>query len=144
MITRMFTWTLTSRWFWRERSQGARWHSTQSFGRPFHSKISWAGTVLIEDYNKRNCVLGIYIEMKCTVVRFPTYVTGSSLAEIVKIENTRISNEIKSDWLLIRFTLVTKSSGYGSRYRELYVPSGYGYFDIVNTVRISNFVSFGF
>ena len=24
--------------------------------------------------------------------RFPTYVTGSSLTEIVKIENTRISN----------------------------------------------------
>ena len=30
--------------------------------------------------------------MKCTLVRIPTYVTGSSLAEIVKIENARISN----------------------------------------------------
>ena len=70
--------------------------------------------------------------MKSTLVRFPTYVTGPSLAEIIKIENTRISKikimqtedlimrqdgpakldiEIKSDWLLICFTFVTKSPG---------------------------------
>ena len=70
--------------------------------------------------------------MKCTLVRFLTYVTGSNLAEIVKIENTRISNsndvkrrsdceirlgpvklniEFKSDLLLICFTFVTKSPG---------------------------------
>ena len=59
--------------------------------------------------------------MKCILLRFPTYVIGSSLAEIVKIENTVISNKndmdrlsdcevrragktlhpIKFDWLLI-------------------------------------------
>ena len=48
--------------------------------------------------------------MKCTLVKFPTYVTGSSLAEIVKTENTRISNF--SDWLLICVTFVTKSPGF--------------------------------
>ena len=31
--------------------------------------------------------------MECILLRFPTYVTGSSLADIVKTENTRISNE---------------------------------------------------
>ena len=31
--------------------------------------------------------------MKCTLVTFLTYLIGSSLAEIVKIENTRISNQ---------------------------------------------------
>ena len=31
--------------------------------------------------------------MKCTLVMFPTCVTGSSLPEIVKIGNTRISNK---------------------------------------------------
>ena len=31
--------------------------------------------------------------MECILLRFPTYVIGSSLAEIVKIENTRISNQ---------------------------------------------------
>ena len=30
--------------------------------------------------------------MECILQRFLTYVIGSSLAEIVKIENTRISN----------------------------------------------------
>ena len=30
--------------------------------------------------------------MECILLKFPTYVIGSSLAEIVKIENTRISN----------------------------------------------------
>ena len=29
--------------------------------------------------------------MKCTLIRFPRYVIGASLAEIVKIEDTRIS-----------------------------------------------------
>ena len=33
--------------------------------------------------------------MECILLRFPTYVIGSSLAEIVKIENTRIS--LKND-----------------------------------------------
>ena len=66
----------------------------------------------------------LFIEMKCTLVRLPTYVIGSSLAEIVKIENTKIiikkyvdresdcevrwaakfDIEIKSDWLLTCFT----------------------------------------
>ena len=35
--------------------------------------------------------------MKCTLVRFPTYVTGSSLAKIVKIESTRISSQSDVD-----------------------------------------------
>ena len=34
----------------------------------------------------------VFCSVKCTLVRFPTYVTGSSLSEIVMIENTRISN----------------------------------------------------
>ena len=34
----------------------------------------------------------MFIEMKCKRTKFPTYVTGSSLADIVKIENTKISN----------------------------------------------------
>ena len=48
----------------------------------------------MEGFNRGKCVLTCYLftEMKCTLVRFPTYVTGSSLAEIAKIENTRISN----------------------------------------------------
>ena len=64
-------------------------------------------------------------------MRFPTYVTGSTLAEIAKIENARISNKndvyrrsdhevrrvgktrhrVKSDWLFLCFTFVTKSPG---------------------------------
>ena len=32
------------------------------------------------------------VEMKCTLVKFPTYVIGSSFSEIVKTENTKISN----------------------------------------------------
>ena len=35
----------------------------------------------------------LFIDMKCILVGFPTYVVGSSLAEIVKIENTKISNK---------------------------------------------------
>ena len=31
--------------------------------------------------------------MECILLRFPTHVIGSSLAEVVKIENTRISDE---------------------------------------------------
>ena len=65
--------------------------------------------------------------MECILLRFPTYVIGSSLAEIVKIENTRVSKlhdvdrgsdceaklliQIKPDWLLICVTFVTKSPG---------------------------------
>ena len=59
----------------------------QSFGGSFHSGITWAENSL--------CVLviqSVFTEMKCTLVKFPTYVIGSSLEEIVKIENTRISN----------------------------------------------------
>ena len=108
-----------------------RWHSMQSFGGPFHSKITWTGTGLIEGCNRRKCFYCLFIEMECILLRFPTYVIGSSLAKIVKIENTRISNqndvdrgsdcEVRraaktprpenSDWLLICFTFVTKSPG---------------------------------
>ena len=35
--------------------------------------------------------------MGCILLRFSTYVIGSSLAEIVKIENTRISNKNGAD-----------------------------------------------
>ena len=64
-------------------------------------------------------------------MKFPKFAKGSSLAETVKIENTRISIrmiqtedlivrkdgaeklhiEIKSDWLLICFIFVMKSPG---------------------------------
>ena len=64
----------------------------QSFGGPFHSKITWAGSGLIEGCNRRKCFYCLFIEMECILLRFPTYVIGSSLVEIVKIENTRISN----------------------------------------------------
>ena len=37
------------------------------------------------------CFCCLFIEMKCTLVRFPSYITGSSLEEPVKIENTRRS-----------------------------------------------------
>ena len=30
--------------FGRNAHKGRRWHSMQSFGGPFHSKITWAGT----------------------------------------------------------------------------------------------------
>ena len=60
--------------------------------------------------------------MECIFLRSPTYVNGSSLAEIVKIENKGseikmmltedLVIQIKSDWLFkICFTFVTKSPG---------------------------------
>ena len=55
--------------------------------------------------------------MKYTLVKFLKYVIGSSLVDIVKMENTRpakLNIEIKSDWLLICFTFVTKSPGSNS------------------------------
>ena len=64
----------------------------QSFGGPFHSKITLAETGLIEGCNGRKCFYCLFIEMECILLRFRAYVIGSSLAEIVKIENTRISN----------------------------------------------------
>ena len=73
--------------------RGARWHSMESFGSSFHSKITWDGTGLIEGCNKRKCVFCyLFIEMKSTLTRFPTNVNASSLSEIVKIRNKRISN----------------------------------------------------
>ena len=103
----------------------------QSFGGPFHSKITWAGTGLIEGCNRRKCFYCLFIEMECILLRFPTYVIGSSLAEYVKIEirgchikimqtedlivredgPAKLDIEIKSDWLVICFTFVTKSPG---------------------------------
>ena len=49
---------------------------------------------MTEGGNRTKCVLVAIrsIEMKCIMVTFPTYVTGSSLAEIVRIGNPRISN----------------------------------------------------
>ena len=73
--------------------RGIRWHSMQSFGGPFHSKITWAGTGLIEGCNKRKCVIVICsLKMEFTLARFPTYVNASRLLEIVKIKNVRILN----------------------------------------------------
>ena len=51
-----------------------------------------SGTGLIEGCNRRKCFYCLFIEMECILLRFPTYVIGPSLAEIVKIENTRISS----------------------------------------------------
>ena len=64
----------------------------QSFGGPIHSKITSDGTGLIEDCNRKKCFYCLFIEMEFILLGFPTYVVGSSLAEIKKIENTRISN----------------------------------------------------
>ena len=64
----------------------------QSFGAPFHSKITSTGTGLIEGSNRRKCFYCLFIETKYILPRLPTYVIGSSLAEVVKIENTRISD----------------------------------------------------
>ena len=50
------------------------------------------GTGLIEGCNRRKCFYCLFIEMECILLRFPTYAIGPNLAEIVKIENTRISN----------------------------------------------------
>ena len=71
---------------------GTRWDSIQTFDGPFHSKITWARTGLIEGCNRRKSFYYLFIEMECMSLRFPTYVIGSSLAETVKIVNTRISN----------------------------------------------------
>ena len=68
-----------------------RWHSIQPFGGPFHSQKTSAGPGLIEGCSRRKCVL-VICSMKCTLVRFPADVTGSSMTEIVKTGNTRISN----------------------------------------------------
>ena len=56
---------------------------------PFHSKITWAGTGLIEGCKRRKCVL---IICSFILLRFPMNVIGFSLEETVKIENTRIAN----------------------------------------------------
>ena len=61
----------------------------QSFGGPFHSKIARAGTGLIKGYNRRKCFYCLFIAMECILLRFPTHVIGSSLAEIVNIENSK-------------------------------------------------------
>ena len=60
----------------------------QSFGSPFHSKITSAGAGLIEGCNRRKYFYCLFNEMECILLRLPTYVIGSNLAEIVKIQNT--------------------------------------------------------
>ena len=88
----LLSWHLC-RWFGGNARRGTRWHSMQSFGGPTHSTITWTGTVLMKDCNIRHRVVVIYsLKWRCTLVRFPTYVTGFSLAETVKLENTKISN----------------------------------------------------
>ena len=59
---------------------------------PFHSKITGAGTGLIEGCNRRKRFYCLFIEMECILLRFPMYVIGFSLAEIVKTDNIRISS----------------------------------------------------
>ena len=59
---------------------------------PFHSKITLTGTGLIEGCNRQKCLYFLLVEMDCILLRFPVCVIGSSLVEIVKIENIRISN----------------------------------------------------
>ena len=64
----------------------------QSFGGlPQQNNLSWNCPDRILQ-QKELCACYLYSEMKCTLVRFPTYVTGSSLAENVKLKNTRTSN----------------------------------------------------
>ena len=64
--------------------RGTTYHSMQSFGGPFHSKTTSAGTGLKEGCNRRKCFYCLFIEMECILLRFPTYVIGSSSAEIAK------------------------------------------------------------
>ena len=54
----------------------------ESFRCPFNSNVTEESVFFF-------C---LFVEMECILLRFPMYVIGSSLAEIVKIENTRISN----------------------------------------------------
>ena len=65
----------------------------QSFGGPFHSKIltcnlSWDWPNRLKEVS--SCYL--FIEMKYILVQFLKFVKGSSLVDIVKIEDTRISS----------------------------------------------------
>ena len=52
----------------------------------------WTRQGIIIIWNRRKCFYCLFIEMECILMRFPTYVIGSDLAETVKIENTMISN----------------------------------------------------
>ena len=55
--------------------------------------LSTAGIGLIEGCNRRKCALVISsVKLRAHLVRFLKCVIGSSLAEIVKIANTRMSN----------------------------------------------------
>ena len=56
--------------------RGTRWHLVQSSGGPFHSKITWAGTGLIEGYNRRKSSYDLFIEMECILLRFATNVSN--------------------------------------------------------------------
>ena len=52
-----------------------RWHSMQSFGGPFHSKITWAGTGLREGCNRREFFL-LFIDWN-----------GVHIAEVLDVRN---------------------------------------------------------
>ena len=81
----------------REKHFGAKWRV--SFLIKLRSKVviltcfTLFSTGLIEGCNRRKCIYCLFIEVEYILVRFPTFVIGSNLAEIVKIENTRLSNE---------------------------------------------------
>ena len=51
----------------------------------------------MEGCNKRKCFYCLFIEIECMLLRIPAYVIGSSLAEMVTIETTRISNQKDED-----------------------------------------------
>ena len=75
--------------------RGTRWHSMQGFGCPFCRKnelrCNWPNRVL---YQKELCSCYFFIEMKCILVKFLTYVFGSSMAEILKLKIQRSQFEM--------------------------------------------------
>ena len=49
-------------------------------------------TILMKSCDRRKCFYCLFIAVECILLRFPTYIIGSILAEIANIENSRISN----------------------------------------------------
>ena len=110
-----------TRWFWRKRSQGYKVTFDARFWRPFpqQTNLSW-NCHIRRLQQKELCACYLVIEMKCTLVRFPTYVTGFSFGrdckdwkyKDLKLKScrqrivgedgpTKLDIEIKSDCFLI-------------------------------------------
>ena len=110
-----------------------RWHLVRSFGGPFHSKITWAGTGLIKGCNRRVFLLfvqwnGVHIaEVSgvCNLIQFRRDCKDWKYNDLklkwcrqtiwlwVKTgQQNSTSRLIKSGCLLICFTFVTKSPGW--------------------------------